>query len=452
VQTSRVRPETRYVRSGDIHIAYQVVGTGPLDLVYVAEFWHSIEAQWEEPAFERFLRRLASFSRLICFDQRGTGLSDPVALSELPSLEQWMDDVRAVMEAAGCPKAALLSSGGGGLMSMLFAATYPDRTHSLVLLNPFARLTRTEDYPWGTSPEFEDRVVEEMRIGWGRGVLLDLVAPSMEGDPQFHDWWARYQRLGSSPGTILVLRRMLEQVDVRHVLPAIRVPTLILHRANNRLVVVDHGRYIAERILGARYLEAPGIDYFPFLGNADVILNEIEEFLTGSRHEAELDRVLATVMFIDIVGSTELAARIGDYEWKGVLDGYRVLVRGELERFRGKEVDTTGDGFLATFDGPARAIRCACAVREGVRRLGLGIRAGLHTGEIELLGDDVGGIAVHIGARVISLAGPGEVLVSSTVKDLVAGAGIDFEDRGVQALKGVPGEWRLFSVAVLERR
>ncbi len=440
------RPETHYATSGDIHIAYHVVGDGPLDLVYVAEFWNSIEAQWEEPRFEAFLRRLASFSRLICFDQRGTGLSDPVALSELPTLEEWMDDVRAVMDAVGSRRAALLGSGGGGLMSMLFAATYPEQTHALILVNSTAKVTRTDDYPQGNSDDFEDRIVRDLRFGWGRGVLLETVGPSMAGDAAFRDWWARYQRLGSSPGTVLVMRGMLQQTDVRHVLPSIRVPTLVLHRQDNRLLDVAHGRYLGEHIPGARYVEVPGDDHFPFVGDTAPILDEIEEFLTGVRPARAAARLLATVLFTDLVGSTETAASVGDSRWRTLLQAHHDLVRREVERARGREIDRAGDGVLATFDGPARAIECARAIRDGVRALGLEVRAGLHTGEVELLEEGIGGLAVHIGARVSALAGPGEVLVSSTVKDLVAGSGIEFEDRGSHGLKGVPGEWRLFAV------
>jgi class 3 adenylate cyclase len=441
-----MQPDTRYAKSGDVHIAYQVVGEGPLDLVYVAEFWNSIEAQWQEPGYDRFLRRLALFSRLICFDQRGTGLSDPVALADVSSLEEWMDDVRAVMEAVGSAKAALLGSGGGGLMSMLFAATYPEQTQALVLLNSCARVSQAPDYPWGTSPEYEERFMQDLRDGWGRGVLLDLVAPSVAADSRFREWWARYQRLGSSPGTIFAVRRMLQQVDVRHVLPAIRVPTLIVHRTGNRLFNVEHGRYLARHVPGARYVELPGVDHPSFVGDADTILDEVEEFLTGFRPSPEADRVLATVLITDIVGSTEKAAQIGDQRWRDLLGSHRQVVRDELDRFRGREIDTAGDGFLATFDGPARAIRCADAIVRALPAIGVEVRAGLHTGEIELTGDRVSGIAVHIGARVAAMAAPGEVLVSSTVRDLVAGSGVEFDDRGAHDLKGVPGEWRLFAV------
>jgi pimeloyl-ACP methyl ester carboxylesterase len=439
-------PKTRYAKSGNLHLAYQVLGEGALDLVFVAEFWNSIEAQWEEPGFERFLRRLGSFSRLICFDQRGSGMSDPVALSELPTLEEWMDDVRAVMDAVGSGKAVLLGSGGGGLMSMLFAATYPERTEALILINSFARLTRAPDYPIGTSAEFEDRIIWELENGWGQGILLETTAPTLAGDASFRRWWARYQRLGASPGTVINMRGMLQESDVRHVLASIQVPTLILHRAGNRLVDVALGRYLAEQIPEARYVEVAGVDYFPFVGDAEAILDEVEEFVTGERTGTEGDRVLATVLFTDIVSSTERLAQLGDHRWKDLLQRHDKLVRHEISRHRGREVDHTGDGFLVRFDGPARAIRCAVSIREAVREVGLEIRAGLHTGEIEMIGDSVRGIAVHIAARVMADAGPGEVLASSTVKDLIAGSGIEFEDRGAHELKGVPGEWRLFAV------
>jgi class 3 adenylate cyclase/pimeloyl-ACP methyl ester carboxylesterase len=439
-------PEISYAKSGDVHIAYQVLGDGPLDLIYAPEFWNSIEAMWEEPGFEKFLLRLASFSRLICFDQRASGLSDPVAPADIPSLEGWVDDVRAVMEDAGSSRAALLGSGGGGLMSMLFAASHPEQVQALVLVNSFPRLTRADDYPWGTSPDHEDRIIREMEHGWGRGVLLETVAPSVAGSPEFRRWWGRCQRLGCSPGTMLAIRRMLQQADVRDVLPTIRVPTLVVHRKETWAVDAGCGRYLADHIPGARYLEVPGIDFFVFVGDSDAILDEVEEFLTGVRRGESGARVLATVLFTDIAKSTERAAEIGDRRWGDLLESHHSIVRTQLSRFQGREIDTIGDGFLATFDGPARGIRCAREICSAVRELGLEVRAGLHTGEIELVGNDIRGIAVHIGARVSSLAGPGEVLVSSTVKDLVAGSGIEFEDRGMHELKGVPGEWRIFAV------
>jgi class 3 adenylate cyclase/pimeloyl-ACP methyl ester carboxylesterase len=439
-------PETRYTKSGDVHIAYQVFGEGRLDLVFVPEFWNSIEAMWEQPDYRRCLERLGSFARVICLDQRGTGSSDPVSLSELPTLEVWADDVIAVLQAVGAHEAALFGVGGGGGVSILFAATFPERVRALALVNSTARYTRAPDYRIGTSEEFEARIEKELEYGWGRGVLLETVAPSMAGDQAFRTWWGRYQRLGSTPGTVIAMRHMLQHLDVRDVLGSIAVPTLVVHRSDNRLVEVAHGRFLAEHIPGARYVELAGDDYLWFVGDTDPVLGEIEVFLTGSRRSVQHDRVLATVLFTDIVRSTERAAAIGDAAWRELRDAHDAIVRAELDRHRGREIDTAGDGFLATFDGPARALRCAIAIRDAVRPLGLEIRAGLHTGEVEIAGTGVAGLAVHIGARVAASADPGEVLASSTVRDLVAGAGIDFEDRGTHELKGVPGDWHLFSV------
>ena len=439
-------PETRYAKTGDLHIAYQVVGSGPVDIVFVPEFWHTIEVQWDQPELAAFLERLASFGRLISFDQRGSGLSDPVSLEELPSIEQWMDDVRVVMDDAGSKSAVLLAIGGGGTMSMLFAATHPARAAGLVLVNSFARLSRAQDYPAGRGPEIEDEVRNVMRAGWGRGVFLDLVAPSRVGDEAFRQWWARYQRLGSSPGTIMAIRATLAQIDVREVLPSISAPTLILHRADNAWVRPEHSRYLAEHIAGARYVALPGSDYLVFLGDSGSVLDEIESFVSGVAGPPESDRLLATVLFTDIVGSTALAAEIGDRRWRETLDAQRQLVRRELDRYEGREIDTAGDGFFATFDGPARAVRCACVLRDAVRDLGIEIRAGVHTGEVEVLDGGLAGVAVHIGQRVLAEASPSEVLVSSTVKDLAVGSGLEFEDRGLRALKGVPEQWRLFAV------
>jgi class 3 adenylate cyclase len=417
------------------------------DLLLVPEFWHSIDAQWDEPAFAAFLQRLSSFGRLISFDQRGTGTSDPVPPDAVLALEQWLDDIVAVMDEVRSKQAVLLGFGGGGSLSMLFAATYPERTSGLVLVNSFPRLTHAPDYEWGRAAPLEDEVLHVMRTGWGRGVLLDVVAPSKVGDERFRQWWARYQRLGSSPGTILRVRRMLDDFDVRDVLPSIRIPTLVLHRADNTFVRVEHGRYLAEHIPAARYVEVPGSDYFAFLGNAEVFLEEIESFIKGISRAPEADRVVTTVLFTDIVGSTQLASELGDRPWAELLSRHHAVVRGELERFRGQEVDTAGDGFFATFDGPARAVRCASAIVENVRSLGLETRAGLHTGEVEIVDGARRGVAVHIGQRILAQAGGGQVLVSSTVKDLVAGSGLEFEERGAAELKGVPGEWRLYAVA-----
>jgi pimeloyl-ACP methyl ester carboxylesterase len=433
-----MQPETRYARSGDVYIAYQVVGDGPIDLVVVPGFISHVEEWREEPLCARFFERLASFSRLILFDKRGTGLSDRVA--EMPTLEQRMDDVRAVLAAAGSERAAVLGMSEGGAMSALFAATYPDRTAALVLYGTFA-----EFRSWVPTAEHLEHFLHAIAETWGTGQSLPYFVPSLADDQRFRSWWARYERRGASPGAAMDLMRMNSEIDVRHVLPTIRVPTLVLHRTGDVTVDVEAGRYQAAHIPGAKYVELAGIDHLPFAGDSEAVLQEIQEFLTGARPVPELDRVLATVLFTDIVGSTELAARLGDRRWRDLLDAHHAAVRGELRRYRGREVKTAGDGFLATFDGPARAIRCADAIRAAVHTLGIEIRAGLHTGEIELMGDDVGGIAVHLGARVAAEAGSGEVLVSSTVRDLVAGSGIEFDDRGTHVLKGVPGEWRLFA-------
>jgi pimeloyl-ACP methyl ester carboxylesterase len=437
-------PETRYAKSAEVHIAYQVVGSGPRDLVLVPGWVSHLEYEWEEPWFSRFLRRLASFCRLILLDRRGTGLSDRVA--GLPSLEQRMDDVRAVMDAVGSERAAILGISEGGPMAMMFAATYPERVSALVLCATFARLVEGPDYPIGVRADVFASFVERMREAWGKGATVDAFAPTLAGDERFRETWARMERFAVSPAGFQALMRMAGETDARHILPVIRVPTLVVHRSGDLVVRVGQARYAAERIAGAKYVELPGNDHFPWVGD-DAMIDEVEEFLTGARPALEADRVLATVLFSDIVASTEHAAKVGDRRWREVLESYLALVRRELVRFRGREVNTTGDGMLASFDGPARAIRCACAIRAGVSQLRIEVRAGLHTGECAIIGDEVGGIAVHIGARVAAAAGAGEVLVSATVKDLVAGSGIAFEPRGTHALKGVPGEWPLYAVS-----
>ncbi len=439
-------PTTRYAKSGRAHIAYQVLGAGPPDLVLVHGWISHLELLWEQPAAAQSLRRLASFSRLILFDKRGTGLSDPVPVDQLPTLEQRMDDVRAVMDAAGSERAALMGTSEGGPMNLLFAATYPERTAALVLVASYARISAASDYPWGTPPEVSDRLLDRIDKEWGTGVALGALTPSHRDDPQMLEWWARYQRQAASPGAAVALLRMSYDSDVRSALSAIRTPTLILHRVNDRMMPVAHSRYLAQHIQGAKFVELPGEDHLFFVGDADAMLGEIQEFLTGTREPGEPERILATVLFADIVASTERAAQLGDYRWHELLEGYYELARRELTRFRGREIDTAGDGFFAAFDGPARAVRCAEAITARVRALGIELRAGLHTGECEVIGEKVGGIAVHIGARVAALARPGEVLVSHTVKDLVAGSGLAFEERGAHTLKGVPGEWRLYSV------
>jgi pimeloyl-ACP methyl ester carboxylesterase/DNA-binding winged helix-turn-helix (wHTH) protein len=439
-------PETMYARSGDVNIAYQVIGDAPLDLVFVMGWVSHLEYFWREPSFARFLLRLASFSRLILFDKRGTGLSDRVPINELPTLEQRMDDVRAVMDAAGSERAALCGISEGGPMCSLFAATYPEKTLALVMIGTYAKRIREADYPWAPTTEERSHFFEEIRQHWGGPVGLEERAPSASADPQFREWWATYLRMGASPGAALALTQMNAEIDVRHVLESIRVPTLVIHRTDDQCLKVEEGRYVAERIPGARFVELPGVDHLPFVGDQDVILDEVEEFLTGVRHTLEPDRVLATVLFTRVVGSKEHAARLGASRWQELRERLRAHVKKEVEWFRGREMDMIGERPLAIFDGPARAIRCACAISEYASRSGIEIKAGLHTGECDMVDDKVGGVAAEVGAQVADQASVGEVLVSSTVKDLVAGSGIGFKDRGVHALGGVAGEWRLFAV------
>jgi pimeloyl-ACP methyl ester carboxylesterase len=436
-------PETRYTKSGDLNIAYQVAGEGAFDLIYVPGWISNVELMWDEPAHAHVLNRLAGFSRLILFDKRGTGVSDPVPLDRLPTLEERMDDVRAVLDAVGSEQAAVFGFSEGGLMSVLFAATYPERVTGLVLYGTFAKRIWSADYPWAPKPEDRAREIEELELNWSERMDLDQLAPSE--DDAFKNRLATYFRRSASPGAAVALMRMNTQIDIRGVLPSIQAPTLVLHRKDDRDVQVEEGRWIAKQIPGAKYVELEGDAHTLWAGDTDALLDEVEEFLTGARRGPEPDRVLATVLFTDIVGSTEQATKVGDRRWRGLLERHHAVVRQQLERFRGHEVDTAGDGFLATFDGPARAIRCAVAIQSGVRGLGLQTRAGVHTGECELFADKVAGLAVHTGARVASQAAPGELLVSSTVKDLVAGSGITFEDRGERELKGV-GTWRLYSV------
>ena len=440
------RPETRFALSGDAHIAYQVVGSGAFDLVYVPGWLSNVALNWQEPSYARFLERLASFARLILFDKRGTGLSDRVPERELPTLEQRMDDVRAVLDAVGSERAALLGVSEGGSMSALFAATYPDRTVALVMYGSYARRQRDTDYPWGQSDDDLAASLDEIQQGWGGPVGRAIRAPSAADDERFMDFWSSYLVQSASPQAAMTLVRMNAEIDVRPILPSIRVPTLILHRTRDRVVRTEEAQYLADQIPDAALVLVAGEDHLPWIGDQDAVLEEIEGFLTGMRRGPSPDRVLATVMFTDIVGSTTKAAEIGDARWKELLRAHDALIRAELARFRGVEVKTTGDGFLATFDGPARAVSCAQAIADGVRTLGIEIRAGCHTGEVERLPGDVGGIAVHIGARICSLAGSGEVLVSRTVKDLVAGSGLSFDDRGFHELKGVPERWRLYAV------
>ncbi len=439
------QPPVHYARNGDVSIAYSVRGEGPHDLAFVNGFVGHLEAMWELPAARQFFERLAGFSRLILWDKREQGLSD--RLGQPPTLEQGMDDLRCVLDAAGSEKAALFGLSEGGPMASLFAATFPDRVSHLVLYGTWTKMLRADDHPTGVPREAFDRWLEQTAADWGGPAALAQFAPSAVGDQETLDWWARLLRSGTSPRAARSLMEMYRDIDVRPALPTITAPTLVINRSGDRVGPVAQGRGLAALIPHARYLEIEGQDHLPFIGDYGPLLDEVEEFVTGTRAEREPERVLATVLFTDIVGSTERAAADGDREWRALLERHDELVRRQLERFRGREVKQTGDGFLAAFDGPARAVSCAAKIAESVRALGIDVRAGVHTGECEQRGGDLAGMAVHIGARVGACAGPGEVLVSGTVKDLVVGSGLEFEERGVRELKGVPGEWRLFALA-----
>jgi class 3 adenylate cyclase len=438
-------PSARYAKSGDTHIAYVVEGDGPIDLVWVPTWVSQVEHLWDDPQLAAAFERLTSFCRLIMFDRRGSGLSDP--MEGAPTLEEQMDDVLAVMDAAGSERAAVMGMLEGGPMAILFAATHPQRVSALTLYATFARATWAPDYDWAWPAEERRARQEDFISHWGEGLVAGGTAPSrLQADDAFREWAGRLERLAASPATIRRIYDLIGEVDVRHVLQSVRVPTLVMHRREDPFIKIEHSRYLAEHIPGARLVEFEGSDNLIAAGDSESILGEMEEFLTGTRHQREPDRVLATVLFTDIVGSTERAAELGDSRWRSVLERHDDLVGQEIRHHRGRAVKSTGDGVLATFDGPARAIRAAAHIGEAVGELGIAIRAGLHTGECEVIGEDVGGLAVHIGARVMGEAEPGEVLVSSTVKDLVVGSGIEFEERGSRALKGVPGEWRLFAV------
>ena len=445
--------ETRYATSLDgTHIGYQVIGDGPLDLLefpYGTTF--SIDASEDEPHWSRFEERLASFARLIRFDFRGVGLSDPFSPDSPPSIEDWMQDAVTVLDDAGSERAALFGASTGGEVALLLAATFPERVSAVVVVNSFARVLEAPDYPQGYALEF----VEAFRNGIVNPSRADgdvddvaFIAPSLQHDEAFRRWWKKAGSRGASPALALALFVPVMEGDIRAVLPTIQAPTLVVHRTGNTFMPVGFGRYLADNIPGARFVELPGDDHLPYAGDQDAIVDEIEEFLTGARHVADTNRVLATVVFTDIVGSTDRAAAVGDRQWKDLLDEHDRAVRRQLERFRGREIKTIGDAFLMTFDGPGRAIQCAAAIRQATKALGLDVRAGVHTGEIELRGDDIAGMAVHIGARVAALAGAGEILVSSAVPPLVAGSNIDFVERGEHELKGVPGRWRLYAVDV----
>jgi class 3 adenylate cyclase/pimeloyl-ACP methyl ester carboxylesterase len=440
-------PSTRYVKSDDVYIAYQVLGEGPLDLMFVPGFVSNVEAIWQSPNLSTFFRRLASFCRVILFDKRGTGMSDRG--SQIFTLEQRMHDVQTILNEVGCEPAALFGISEGGAMSLLYAATYPERTSALVLYGCYAKRAWSPDYAFGWKDERWKSFFDNIEHHWGtpQGISVTMWAPSIANDARAAEGLASYFRASASPGAAAAIMKMNREIDVRHILPATRVPTLILHRTAERVIDVGHARYMAQHIPGAKLVELPGEDHIPWFGDQASILDEVEQFLTGRRHAHEPERVLATVLFVDIAGSTALAATLGDHSWRELLETFYASVREVLHQYRGREINTSGDGFLATFDGPARAVRCASAIRDTVRSLNLEVRCGLHTGECELVGNDVAGIAVHTGARVAALAAPGEVLVSQTVRDLVAGSGLVLEEYGTYTLKGVPNEWRLFRAA-----
>ena len=438
-------PETRYARSGEVGIAYQVVGEGEIDLVVAFPFISHLDLLWENPALAHFVRRLGSFARVILFDRRGVGLSDPV--EGATTLEERMDDVRAVMDAAGCERAALLGMSEGATMCMLFAATYPERTSALVLWGAMAKSTQADDYPWAAPKQALLESNEQLIAPfWGQGATIDVFSPSLADDPRAREFQARFERQAASPMRVKQLFEMFFDIDVRGTLPLIQAPTLVMHRRGDRVVNRRAGEWLAEQVEGSRFVEFAGADHFPWIGDANPPLETIEEFLTGVRPAPAPERVLATVLFTDIVDSTRLASELGDRRWRDLLEQHQKAVRAQLERYEGREVKTTGDGFLAVFDGPTRAVECARAIATDMPSLGIEIRAGLHSGEVELIGDDVGGIAVHVAARISALAGPGTIFTSRTVRDLATGSGIEFTHQGTHTLKGVTDTWDVYSV------
>lgn len=432
-----MQPTTRYAKSGDVHVAYQVFGEGQLNFVFVPGFVSQIENYWDEPGFARWLHRLGSFARVVLFDKRGTGLSD--RLSELPGMDLRMDDVRAVMDAAEFDKAVVMGISEGGSLAALFAAHHPMRCQALILYGAFARFTS-----WFPTEESLEELFQYIDTDWGSGASIPQFAPSKADDPAFVQWWGKFERLGATPGDAATIMRMNSQIDITDVLPTIQVPTLVIHRTDDVTIEVQAGRNLAEHIPNAKYVELPGADHLPWVGDTERITQEIEEFITGSKSAPVIDRVLATVLFTDIVDSTVRADAMGDQAWRDLLNAHDKAVRQELVRFRGNEVKSLGDGFLVTFDGPARAIHCAQAIRSALTQLGVAVRIGVHTGEVELADNDVRGIAVHIASRVADLGNADDILVSRTVKDLVAGSGIEFEEFGTYTLKGVPDDWQLF--------
>lgn len=440
-------PETRYTRVGRLHIAYQIMGEGQLDVVLADQWFSHMDGQWDVAPLAEFRRRLSAFSRLIMFDRRGVGLSDPVAMESLPSIEAWMDDLRAVMDAANSERAALIANLGGALTSLVFAASHPNRLSALVIVDGFARFRSAPDYPMGASEEDVDRQLSQIPATWGRGLMLDAFAPSMRAEPGLREAWARFERLAASPGSAEAMVRWIYESDVREILPTIQVPTLVIQHPAGAMFRAEFGQFLAEHIPTARYLELPGKDQLIWGIDQARTAAEIQEFVTGIRPTHPVDRVLATVLFTDIVDSTRRAAELGDQAWKDLLKKHDRLASRLIAEAAGRLVKFTGDGFLATFDGPARAVQAAREFVAAAPGLGLSVRAGLHAGEIDVGQGDISGLAVHIGSRVADLASPNEILVTSTVKELVVGSGITFDEGRNRALKGVPGKWRLFAVS-----
>jgi pimeloyl-ACP methyl ester carboxylesterase len=436
-------PVTRYAHNGDVHIAYQSFGSGP-DLILIPGIFANLDRQWEEPGYAAFLERLGSFARLTVLDARGSGLSDRAEI--LPQPEEQMDDITAVMSAVGIERATIAGFSQGGQFALLYAATYPSRVDGLILYAAYASARRQDDYPWGRSDAWTaewQRILDE---DWGTGATLPLVAPTRTDDPRFRAWWTRFERSANSPAGAIAFARVYGFLDVRHLLSAISVPTLVLQRRTDVYRASGQAAWIADRIAGAALVELDGVDHLPYVGDWEAITDEIASFIHGSTRTRETDRVLATVMFTDIAGSTEMAAAVGDRRWRETVERHNDIVRRALDRYRGREVDTAGDGFFATFDGPARAVRCAGSIRDAVVDLGLAVRIGLHTGEVENAGTEVRGLAVNIGSRAMATAAAGEIVATGTVRDLVVGSGITFADRGRHGLKGVPGDWQLFTV------
>ena len=444
-------PDVHYARNGDVALAYQVFGEGPLELVFAPQWINNLEVVWTNPAFALFLNRLGSLAQVLFFDRRGMGLSDRFSAADAPPLETLVEDMRAVIDAAGFTRPVLFGGSDAGCICALFAATHPDRTSALIVYGPEARGTATRDYPWAWTVEHWKEHLARMEAGWGSADyaarMFDGIMPSAKADPEQEQWWGTMHRLSASPGSMVAIERIWAELDIRPVLPTIQTPTLVLHRRNDPIEHVEAGRDFAERIPGAQFVELAGDDWPLWAGDQEALFDAIESFLAGIRdEEAELDRVLATVLFTDIVGSTEKAALLGDRAWRDLIERHHTAVRAMLGRYRGVEQDVAGDGFFATLDGPARAVKCAQAIVEVVRRMDIEVRAGVHTGEVGTAGGKASGIAVNVAARIVALAEPSQVLVSQTVKDLVAGSGLRFEDRGSHDLKGIEGEWHLYAV------